>query len=183
MNMRKALLFGATLLLGTALAVAQEPSSTTSPSQSGATATSQSGTSGASAQTGTAADQSNMGSGNSIQGCLNGSDGNWTLTDASGVTYKLQGDDSQFSTNSNKEVEVMGTMGTTASASASAPSGTTAGSSASGSSSATPDTATSDNSTGASSTAQANANAAKTLNVTSIHKVADSCPASQTPQQ
>jgi hypothetical protein len=55
-------------------------------------------------------DQANTpSSGNTIQGCLSGTRDNYMLTDASGVMYQLVGDDSQFSTNVNKEVEVTGT--------------------------------------------------------------------------
>src|SRR5207245_984146 len=116
-----------------------------------------------------------------VQGCLSGSSGSYMLTDATGVTYQLQGDDSQLSANANKEVEVMGTLGATASASASnAPDETPAGSGATG-----PANGTTDNNSGSTgaTASKANANAAKTLTVTSMHKVADSCPASQTPQQ
>jgi hypothetical protein len=50
---------------------------------------------------------------NAIRGCLSGSSGNWMLTDATGVSYQLRGgDESQLSANMNKEVEVMGTPGT-----------------------------------------------------------------------
>lgn len=97
------------------------------------------------------------------------------LTDATGVTYQLQGDDSLFASNVSKEVEVVGTAGASATASASTPDTSSAGTSGSPSS-GTPDT-------GASAGSTVNANAAKTLAVTSVRKVADSCTASQTPQQ
>ena len=175
--MRKAMVLGSALLLCAALSFAQDSNSTSSPSQSGASATS--GSASASSQTSTS-DQNTSTSGNTVQGCLSGTAGSYMLTDATGVTYQLQGDDSQFSANANKEVEVMGTPGATASASASnAPDGTPAGSGANG-----PANGTTDNSGSTGATApRANANAAKTLTVTSMHKVADSCPASQTPQQ
>lgn len=173
--MRKVLYFGAALLVCSAMALAQESGSTSSPSQSGSEATTQSGTPGASAQTGTSADQNTSTAGNTFQGCLMGSNGSYTLTDSAGVTYQLQGDDSELSGNVNKQVEVMGTPGATASASASRPgsanssTGTSAGSETGSSASQ------------GSSTAQANA--AKTLNVTSIHKISDSCSEnSQNPQ-
>jgi uncharacterized protein YdeI (BOF family) len=180
--MRKAVLIGAALLVCSAMAIAQDTNSTpTSPNQGGATATTQSGSTGASSQTSTATDQSSSTSGNTVQGCLSGSSGKYMLTDATGVSYQLQGDDSQFSSNVGKEVEVTGTAGVTASASASnAPGSTPAGSTASGQASGTPDNSGAAPSTGA---ATANANAAKTLTVSSMRKIAESCPASQTPQQ
>lgn len=168
---------GTALLLYAALSFGQDSNSTSSPSQNGASATS--GSASASSQTSNS-DQNNTMSGNTVQGCLSGTAGSYMLTDATGVTYQLQGDDSQFSANANKEVEVMGTLSATASASASnAPDAAPVGSGANG-----PANGTTDNSGSAGGTASgANANAAKTLTVTSMHKVADSCPASQTPQQ
>ena len=112
--MRKAMVLGSVLLLCAALSFAQDSNSTSSPSQSGASATSGSAT--ASSQTSTSEQDSPM-SGNTIQGCLSGTSGSYMLTDATGVTYQLQGDDSQLSANANKEVEVSGTLGATASAS------------------------------------------------------------------
>ena len=167
--MRKGIFFGAALLVCAAMSLAQDSNSTSGASQSGANANSGSAT--ATSQTSTA-DQNSSTSGSTMQGCLSGSSGSYMLTDATGVIYQLQGDDSQFSANVNKEVEVTGTPGATASASASnAPGAAPSGNDANNPSSP---------GTGA---AHANANAAKTLTVTSIHKVADSCPANQTPQQ
>jgi hypothetical protein len=175
--MRKLTILGSTLLLCAALSFAQDSNSTSNPSQSGASATSGSAT--ASSQN-TTTDQNSSTSANTVQGCLSGTTGSYMLTDATGVTYQLQGDDSQFSANANKEVEVMGTLGATASASASnAPDGTPADNGAAGAANGTTDNS---GSTGATASG-ANPNAAKTLTVTSMHKVADSCPASQTPQQ
>ena len=158
--MRIVTLLGTALLLCAALSFAQDSNSTSSPGQT------------------SNSDQNNAMSGNTVQGCLSGTAGSYMLTDATGVTYQLQGDDSQFSANANKEVEVMGTLGATASAS-NAPDAAPGSSGANG-----PANGTTDNSGSAGGTASgANANAAKTLTVTSMHKVADSCPASQTPQQ
>jgi hypothetical protein len=155
--MKKAFLFGSALLVCGALAMAQD----NAPAAGSA--------------------DSNSTSGNTVQGCLSGTSGAYTLTDASGATYQLQGDESQMSANVNKEVEVMGTMGSKASASAtnspdtSAPASPTAGEASS---------SAADNSTSATG-ATATASVAKTLSVTSIRKVADSCSAggNQTPQQ
>jgi len=155
--MRKALYLGAALLVCSAVALAQYSGSTSSPSQSGSDANTQSGTT---------ADQNSSTAGDTFQGCLMGSNGSYTLTDATGTTYQLQGDDSELSANANKQVEVMGTAG---SSSASA-SGTDNGSSGSAAGTET------------SSQGGSTSGAPKTLNVTSIHKIADSCGNSQSPQ-
>jgi hypothetical protein len=176
MRMRKGLLGGAALLLCAAMSFAQD-SNQTSSTQSGASAGNGSAT--ASSQT-SGADQNSSNSGNTVQGCLSGSTGSYMLTDATGVTYQLQGDDTQLSGNVNKEVEVTGTLGATASASAS----NAAGAAPSGNDATGPANGTSNNpSSAGTGAAHANANAAKTLSVNSVRKVADSCPASQTPQQ
>jgi len=175
--MRKGPLFGAALLLCAAISFAQDSNSTRAATQSGANANSGSAT--ATSQTSTS-DQNSSTSGSTVQGCLSGSSGSYMLTDVTGVTYQLQGDDSQFTANVNKEVEVTGTPGATASASASnAPGAASSGNDATGPANGT---SSHPNSAGTGA-AHANANAAKTLTVSSIHKVADSCPAKETPQQ
>jgi hypothetical protein len=177
-SMKKVFLMGAVLLLGTALTFGQDTNSgSSSSSQTGASASSQTsspanqnGTTTTRQQTTTTTEQTT--SGNAIRGCLSGSSGNWMLTDATGVSYQLRGgDESQLSANMNKEVEVMGTPGTSASASASNSPDNSAGANA-GSTGNTPD-----NNTGSAgnSTAHASATSTKTLDVTSVRKVADSC--------
>jgi hypothetical protein len=44
-----------------------------------------------------------------VQGCLQGSDGNYTITEKSGRTYQLQGDASKFTAHIGHEVQIMGT--------------------------------------------------------------------------
>ena len=44
-----------------------------------------------------------------VRGCLNGSDGNFTLTSDSGTTYKLGGDTSKLTAHVGHEVEITGT--------------------------------------------------------------------------
>ncbi len=56
----------------------------------------------------------------SVEGCLQNSNGNYTLTDDSGNTYQLQGDTAKFSEHVGHEVRITGTT-----------SGATAGSSGS----------------------------------------------------
>jgi hypothetical protein len=162
--MRKAMLLSAAITLCAAMALAQDTPSAGASSQAG------SATSNA-AQTNT--DQ-NM-SGNSIQGCLTGTTGNYMLTDATGATYKVQGDESQLSANLNKQVEVTGTVGSSASASATNnPDSNAPNSSASGQ----PNQGGNPNASGAggsSTGATATATATKTLDVTSVKAVGDSC--------
>jgi len=88
----KYLLFVSILLLGTSWAVAQSDSSQpTSPqTSSGQTATSSGGET-------------------TVQGCLSGSSGNYTLTDKGGQTYQLTGDTSKLSEHVGHEVKVTGT--------------------------------------------------------------------------
>jgi ABC-type oligopeptide transport system substrate-binding subunit len=182
--MKKVFVMGAVLLLGTALTFAQDTNSGSSSSQTGASTSSQSGTTGASSQTSSPTDQTGATtttqqttttteqttSGNAIRGCLSGSSGNWMLTDSTGVSYKLLGSDSQMSENANKEVEVMGTPGTAASASASNSPDNSAGASAGATGNPSDNTGAAGN-----STAHASASSTKTLDVTSVRKVADSC--------
>ena len=61
-----------------------------------------------------------------VQGCLQGSDGNYTLTDKSGTTYQLQGDTSKLSAHVGHEVQITGST-TSASSATSPTTGTPAG--------------------------------------------------------
>jgi len=160
--MRKAMLLSAVLTLCAGLALAQDTPSNATSGQNGATTTT------------TTSDQST--SSNTIQGCLMGTTGNYMLTDASGVSYKVQGDESQLSSNVNKEVEVMGMVAATASASASNNADTNAPNSSSAS--AQPNQGGNPDASGAggsSTGATATATASKTLNATSVKMVADKC--------
>jgi len=59
-----------------------------------------------------------------VEGCLQGSDGNFTLTDASGTTYQLQGDTAKLTDHVGHEVQITGsTSGGTGSTASSAGSG------------------------------------------------------------
>jgi len=93
--MTKILLLALTFLISAALLQAQDAS------QAG------------SSQTGTAAPGQTT-----VQGCLQSSDGNYTLTDKSGRTYQLQGDTSKLSAHVGHEVQITGStsaMGATSS--------------------------------------------------------------------
>ena len=54
----------------------------------------------------------NAGSQVTVKGCLGGSDGNYTLLGSDGMTYQLQGDDSQLKEHVGHTVAVTGTVGT-----------------------------------------------------------------------
>lgn len=161
--MKKAMLLSAVLALCAGLALAQDTPSNGAADQNGTTTT-----------TTSTADQSAPS--NTIQGCLMGTSGNYMLTDAAGISYKVQGDESQLSSNVNKEVEVMGTVGSTASASASNNPDTNAPNSSSASGQPNQGGNPEASGAGGSSTgATATATASKTLNATSVKPVADSC--------
>jgi hypothetical protein len=162
--MRKAMLLSAAITLCAGLALAQD-----TPSNGAATSTT----------TQTTTTDQNAGN-NNIQGCLTGTTGNYMLTDAAGVSYRVQGDESQLSSNVNKQVEVMGTVGSSASASASNNPDTNAPNSSSASGQpnqgGNPDAS---GAGGASTGTSATATASKTLNATSVKAVGDSCSSSK----
>jgi hypothetical protein len=60
-----------------------------------------------------------------VEGCLSGSEGNYTLTDKSGTKYQLSGDTAKLKDHVGHEVQVTGTM--TASANGAAGSQSTSG--------------------------------------------------------
>jgi hypothetical protein len=95
----------------------------------------------------------------SITGCLSGSGGSYTLTDASGKTYQLQGDTSKLSDEVGHQVRVKGSE---ASASAAGSPGTSPSSGSSASSSS------------------AGSSAGVQFNVSSVKKISDSCSTSPT---
>ena len=160
--MTKTILLTFTLLTCSAWMVAQStPSSSQSPDTSSSTA--------GQSSTGSAASQSNgsqagsetsqsSGSETTIRGCLNSSGGSYTLTDASGTTYQLQGDSSKLSAHVNNEVEIKGTASGASGAGAAGSTSPSAGSSAS---------------TGASSTGSAAGS--QMFNVTKVKKVSGTC--------
>jgi len=103
--MRRLLLLLSVLLLGACWALAQDTTSQTN-SNSSETSASSGQTSSATASGAT-----------TVQGCLSGSSGNFTLTDKNGNTYQLTGDTAKLSEHVGHEVKV---TGTTSSATASA---------------------------------------------------------------
>src|SRR5215471_9619391 len=122
-----------TLLVSAAWVQAQSQYPQSNPGQTG---TSTSGTSGET----------------TVQGCLQGSSGNYTLTSDTGTTYQLQGDTSKLSKHVGHEVEIKGA--TSASSSAVTSSGGT-----------NPSTSTSTSTAGGS----------QTLNVDKVKHISTTC--------
>lgn len=133
--MRQILLLVSILLLGLTWAIAQSTPSQTSPSSSGQMS------------------RSSSGGETTVQGCLSGTNGNYTLSDKNGNTYQLTGDTAKLSQHVGHEVKVTGTTG-----------------SATGSTGA-------EGSAGASAGTAGAAGAQQTLQVTSVKHVSKSCQA------
>jgi hypothetical protein len=55
-----------------------------------------------------------------VQGCLQGSSGSFTITDNSGMTYQLQGDTSKLADHVNHEVQIKGSVSASAGSSSAA---------------------------------------------------------------
>ncbi len=116
--MTRALMLAAVLLLSAAWLQAQQDTQA-SPS----TATS--------AQAN--ASQAGSGSETTVQGCLQGSSGNFTLTDKSGTTYQLAGDTSKLAEHVGHEVQIKGMTSESASSAGSTSTNPSGSSAASGS--------------------------------------------------
>lgn len=84
--MTKTVLLALSLLVSTAWVAAQSQYPQTGTSQTGTTASEQT----------------------TVKGCLQGSDGNYTLMADNGTTYQLQGDTSKLSAHVGHEVQVTG---------------------------------------------------------------------------
>jgi Protein of unknown function (DUF5818) len=118
--MPKTLMLAAVLLLSAAwLQAQQDPNAGSSPSSSSPSSSSQSDMSKGSSDTG----------GQSVEGCLQGSNGNFTLTDNAGTTYTLAGDTSKLTEHVGHEVRI---KGSTSGAGAGAGAGASAGAGAAG---------------------------------------------------
>ena len=139
--MRKLGFLTAVLLLSAAWMVGQTSSSSSSgSSQSGGNAT-------------------------SIEGCLSGSAGSYTLTDASGQTYQLQGDSSKLDKEVGHQVRIRGMASGGSSADTPGAGGATPPGSAS-------------TGTNPSTTSQIGGARGNQFTVKSVHKVADTCSSS-----
>jgi hypothetical protein len=134
--MRKTFLITAILLLSAAWAVAQTSPSTpqsTTPETSSQQSTAPSSTSpsqqpaapdatsSTTQTTTTQTTQTSSNSSTSIEGCLSGSAGNWTLTDQSGKTWQLAGDTSKLSDHVGHQVRIMGTDNSSSASGSSSP--------------------------------------------------------------
>ena len=95
--MAKRLMLAMALLLSAAWVNAQQYPQTSS-SQTGSTGSEQAST---------------------VQGCLQGSNGNFMLTDDAGTTYQIQGDTAKLTEHVGHEVQITGTVSTASSASTS----------------------------------------------------------------
>jgi len=140
--MRQLFLLLSVLLLGMSWAIAQDstPRATqgsTSPAQSDST-----GNSGQTSRTGAGGQMT-------VEGCLSGSSGNFTLTDKNGTAYQLTGDTAKLSQHAGHEVKLTGSSGS-------------AGAGASGSTEASP---------------SGTAGAGQTFEVTSVKHVSKTCKA------
>lgn len=162
--MTKTILLTFTLLASSAWMVAQStpsssqsPDTSSTPSSSAGQSTGSAASQSSGSQAGSAESQSS-GSETTIRGCLNSSGGSYTLTDASGTTYQLQGESSKLSAHVNNEVEIKGTASGASGAGAAGSTSPSAGSSAS---------------TGASSTGSAAGS--QMFNVTKVKKVSGTC--------
>jgi hypothetical protein len=131
--MRQLFLLLSVLLLGLSWAVAQD---STSPATQDSTSNS-----GQTSRTGAGGQMT-------VEGCLSGSSGNFTLTDKNGMSYQLSGDTAKLSEHVGHEVKVTGTSGS-------------AGAGASGSTEP--------------SGAAGTAGAGQTLQVTSVKHVSKTC--------
>jgi Protein of unknown function (DUF5818) len=129
--MRYLQLLAVLLLCGVWATAQNNPSSqTSSPDPSTSTQTTGS-TSAGSDSAGSSQKDSSMSetgtSGNSVEGCLSGSDGNYTLTDQTGASYKLTGDTAKLSEHIGHEVKITGTKSSASATGASDTMGQTGG--------------------------------------------------------
>jgi hypothetical protein len=156
--MSKVLLF-TVLLLSTTWVVAQDSSPAGSQSSQPGSSSSQSD------QSNSTQASSGMSSGNetSIEGCLNGSGGSYTLTSSTG-TYQLTGSTDDLSKHVNQQVRVKGTPIAVSASANTSPSGA--------SSSSAPSSSTSASSPSSSSASQ------QSFTVSKVTKISDSCSTS-----
>jgi hypothetical protein len=99
------------VLLGVSWAAAQSPSTSPTPANPAQTDSGQ--------MAGTQTSASSTGSQNTVEGCLSGSDGKYTLTDKTGTAYTLTGDTSKLAEHVGHEVKITGSTGSGSASSAS----------------------------------------------------------------
>lgn len=153
------LLCMAVLLLSAAWVAAQSsstyPSSSSSSNQSASSSSQTTPSSSQTPSSSTSTNSSNAGE-TKVEGCLNSSNGSYTLTARDGTTYQLSGDTSQLADHVGHEVQITGTT-SSSSASSTSPSSSSSTSPAS--------------SGGMSSSSQ------PTLNVISMKHISKTCSA------
>src|SRR6185312_1051518 len=169
--MRKGYLITAILLLSSVWLMAQStPSSsqqpttpsTTDQSSPSTTSPSQSTTTTQTTTTDTTQTSTN---GSSIEGCLSGSAGSYTLTDTTGKTWQLAGDTSKLTEHVGHDVRLTGSEGSgAASGSSSGASGSSASSTGTGSS------------TGAGSSGAGASGSQPTFTVQKVKMISSTCP-------
>jgi len=127
--MRKTYLIATILLLSAVWATAQTTPQSTTPGGSTAPATSPQSTSPSQQPAAPDASQTSTDSGNSIEGCLSGSAGNFTLTDAAGKSWQLAGDTAKLGDHVGHQVRISGESASSPSSGAGASAGAGAGAS------------------------------------------------------
>jgi len=115
--MRQFFLVLSILLLGLTWSVAQSGNDTQGSSTSSSPSAGQSGTAGQSGSTGYGQTETGTGNHMTVEGCLSGSAGSYTLTDKNGATYQLTGDTAMLSEHVGHEIKVTGTAAAGAAAS------------------------------------------------------------------
>jgi hypothetical protein len=148
--MRNILMMSVLLSATWAIAQSEQLPSTSNPNQS--QSQSQMGTS--------------TGSQISVQGCLSGSKGNYTLTDKSGNSYQLTAGNADLTSHVGQQVQISGTAAPSAAGNTSATSGTSGTSGTAGATTG---------GTGSSSSASQ----ASQISVDSVSKISDSCSPSR----
>lgn len=141
--MRKTTLITAILLLSAVWAVAQTspssspqsstPSTSSSPSTSPSSQSSAPDSSTTQTTTTQTTETSTDANATSIEGCLSGSSGSYTLTDQSGKAWQLAGDTSKLSDHVGHQIRLTGTENSSSAASSSSPSSSAASTGASSS--------------------------------------------------
>jgi hypothetical protein len=104
------------------------------------------------------------GSETSIEGCLNGSAGSYTLTSSTGSTYQLTGSTDELSQHINQQVRLKGTPITVSASASTSPGGASSSSTQSSSPS--------------SSTPSSSSSSQQSFTVSKVMKISDTCSTS-----
>jgi hypothetical protein len=123
--MRKFLLIAAVLLLSSAWMLAQNPAQSTAQDAGQAAKDAQQAGQDAGQAAKDATQTASQAGGSSVEGCIGGSAGSYTLTDSSGKVYQLAGDTSKLGDHVGHDVKVTGTVASSAGAAAAGAAGAT----------------------------------------------------------